>query len=313
MSSFSITKSLLVRVAILGCLFPLAVYGEILIPPTPADQLTATVDVEVTEDPNTHLYTYRYMVSNSPTSAQEIWFFALELGGDFAQVFNATAPTGWTFGRHNDRPIISWAATEIGELPADDVDDGNVLPSPFNIKPGQTAGPFSVQSLTPPGVTTFYAEGFTKLPAVTGSPEELLEAGYQLKDFTQNSFKGSVTGPVVEAYTGGRRPSVDGFLVFLNFNKTDNVFASPATIVVKFAIAGENVNKATFNAILNGRDVTSAFVPDTTFGGDLKATFALGSSPLQSGRNVLITSVEGTVPDTSRTAADVDRVTFTVQ
>lgn len=311
--SYSVTKSLLVRGAILGCLLPLAVYGEILIPPTPANQLTATVNVEVTEDPNTHLYTYRYTVSNSPTSAQEIWFFALELGGDFAQVFNATSPPGWTFDVHDDQPIVSWAATDIGELPPDHVDDGNILPSPYDIKPGGTTGSFSLQSFSPPGDVVFYAQGFTKLPTVTESPEELLEAGYELKDFTQNSFKGSITGPAVPPYTGGRRPAVDGFLVFLNLNKTDSVFASPATIVIKFAIAGENVNKATFNAILNGRDVTSAFVPDTTFGGDLKATFALGGSPLQSGRNVLITSVEGTVPDTNRTATDVDRVTFTVQ
>ena len=39
----------------------------------------------------------------------------------------------------------------------------------------------------------------------------------------------------------------------------------------------------------------------------------MGTSPLEVGRNVLITSVDGVVPGTTRTATDVDRVTFTVQ
>jgi len=34
---------------------------------------------------------------------------------------------------------------------------------------------------------------------------------------------------------------------------------------------------------------------------------------LQTGRNVLLTTVEGIVPDTTRTAPDVDRLTFIVQ
>ncbi len=102
----------------------------------------------------------------------------------------------------------------------------------------------------------------------------------------------------------------DGFLVFLNARRDGNVFASPATLVVKFSAAGESIDRATFRATLNQRDVTNLFVPDTTYGGDLVAQFTPQNSSLIIGRNVLITSVDGTVPDTTRTASDVDRITF---
>jgi hypothetical protein len=58
--------------------------------------------------------------------------------------------------------------------------------------------------------------------------------------------------------------------------------------------------------------VTSLFVPGTA-SGQMVAIFEIGKSPLVVGKNVLITSVTGIVPGTSRTATDVDRVTFTAQ
>lgn len=111
---------------------------------------------------------------------------------------------------------------------------------------------------------------------------------------------------------GGRRPAVDGFLVFLNLQKNGNIFTSPATILTKFSVAGEFVNRATFKATLNRIDVTDLFIKDTTQGGDFVAQFTFTNSPLKQGRNILITSVDGRVPDTSRTATDVDRVNFDI-
>ncbi len=78
-------------------------------------------------------------------------------------------------------------------------------------------------------------------------------------------------------------------------------------------VTGETVNRQSFRATLNQQDVTNLFVTDTTYGGDLVAQFNFQNSSLPVGRNVLITSVDGTIPDTTRTASDVDRVTFDVQ
>jgi hypothetical protein len=100
--------------------------------------------------------------------------------------------------------------------------------------------------------------------------------------------------------------------VFLNLADGDTT-ASTIAITVKFGIAGESVDEATFSATtLNGTDVTASFLPGPN-PGELVGLFDTGSSPLVAGRNVLLTSVEGTVPGTTRTARDVDRVTFTVQ
>ncbi len=286
--------------------------AEILVPPTPGNQLTVDVDAQVTRDLNTGVYTYNYTVSNGPGSIQEMWMFAVEYAPGIA-IFNPTVPPGWRFAIHNDRPIVSWAAVEIGELPPDFVDDGNVVPSPFDVKPDETLGGFSFQTIAGPDQGKFYAQGFKKLPQVSGDAGELDEAGLVEPHFTEDSFTSLTETPSLTSYGGGRRPAVDGFLVFLNMQKSGNVFASPATVVVKFSASGENVNRSTFSATLNQRDVTALFVEDVSFGGDLAAQFSFVNSALVTGRNVLITSVEGIVPGTSRTASDVDRITFEIQ
>lgn len=149
---------------------------------------------------------YLYRVTSDPTSIQEIWFFALEFNGKIVDT-SVTSPQGWTFGDHDDRPIISWAATE-GPVPSDFIDDGNVPPSPFQIKPGQTLGGFSFRSPDPPATARFFAEGFTKLPQVTEDVGELPQEGEEVLDFTENSFTGFTSAPTAitgQPFLGGRR------------------------------------------------------------------------------------------------------------
>jgi len=295
---------------LLSNVFFLPVYAEVIVPPIPANQLAVDVQPEVTRDPNTQIYTYSYTVSNRPSSLQEMSFFAVEFAPG-TEILNPIAPPGWDFGIHSDQPIVSWAAVEIGELPPDYVDDGNVVPSPFNVKPGVMKRGFSFQTFATPADGKFYAQGFTKLPQVSGGEGEISEDS--VPPFTEDSYSSITTTPNTPPYGGGRRPAVDGFLVFLNLQRDGNVFVSPVTVLVKFAAGGESVDRPTFRATLNQRDVTSLFVPDATYGSDLVAQFTFENSSLVRGRNVLITSVDGTVPDTTRSATDVDRVTFDVQ
>ncbi len=295
---------------LLANVFFLPAHGEIIVPPIPGNQLAIDVQPQVTKDPNTQIYTYSYTVSNHPSSLQEMSFFAVEFAPG-TEILNPVAPPGWDFGVHKDQPIASWAAVDIGQLPPDYVDDGNVVASPFNLKSGQTMSGFSFQTFAAPADGKFYAQGFTKLPQVSGAEGEISEDS--VPPFTEDSYSSVTTTPNTPPYGGGRRPAVDGFLVFLNLQRDGNVFVSPATVLVKFAAGGESVDRPTFRATLNQRDVTSLFVPDTTYGSDLVAQFTFENSSLVRGRNVLITSVDGTVPDTTRSATDVDRVTFDVQ
>lgn len=68
----------------------------------------------------------------------------------------------------------------------------------------------------------------------------------------------------------------------------------------------------TFTAKLNGADVSAQFLvlePNRR-----RAVFQFGpGSPLMSGKNVLTTSVDGTVPGSTHTATDSDRVVFLAQ
>jgi len=291
---------------------PTPLNGQVIVPVQPGNLLTASVKANVTFDGTNSLYTYTYEISSATTSQQEVWFFALEFSGN---ITNVTSPPGWSFAVHDDRPIVSWAATQIGPLPPDFVDDGNVVPSPFQIKPGQSLGGFTFQSPDPPNTVRFFAQGFTKLPQVTSDVEELPQGGQEIPDFTDDSFIGTSVGPTRAAGTppflGGRRPAVDGFLVFTNIASNDTRSA-PVAIMIHFSQNGETVDRSTFHATLNSIDVTSAYVPDTATG-NLVGVFDLGTSPLQSGRNVLLTTVNGIVPGTTRIAADVDRLVLFVQ
>jgi hypothetical protein len=293
-------------------LVPTAARGQVVVPPTPGNQLSATVSANVSFDSATGLYTYSYTLTNAAASQQAAWLFALQFIGS---VTNTGSPSGWTFAEHDDRPLVSWAATETGPLPPDYVDDGNLPPSPFTIAPGTALAGFRFQSPDPPANVPFFAQGDTKLPQVAGDLSDLPQEGAEVTDFTQDSFTGTTVGPVpldeTQFFSGGRRPAVDGFLVFLNLADGDSRSA-PLAVVVKFGIGGETVDPTTFHATLNGTDVTPSFVPNGR-PGELVGIFDLGSSPLTTGRNVLLTSVAGTVPGTTRTATDVDRMTLTVQ
>ena len=291
---------------------PLLPMAQVIIPPEPGNKMSVTVDADVTFDSSSGLYKYTYKVISATTSLQEVWFFALDFPGD---IINVASPGNWSFSAHDNTSVVSWAATGIGALPPDFVDDGNVVPSPFQIKPGQSLTGFSFYSPDPPGTARFFAQGFTKLPQVTGDVGDLPQEGEEIPDFTHDSVTGPVSAPVPltggQPFPGGRRPAVDGLLGFVNITKNDTRTA-PVAIILKFSLNGETVDPATFRATLNRADVTSSFVPGGAQG-DLVAVFDLGSSPLQMGRNVLLTTISGIVPGTTRTASDVDRVTFFVQ
>lgn len=307
------SKKLFVAVAFVALVLLLpAARAQVLVPPTPANQLSVTVNTAVTYDSTAGLYTYTYTLTNSAASAQAAWLFALQLNGSAT---SSTSPTGWTSVVHDDEPLISWAATDVGTLPPDYVDTGNIPPSPFVIAPGAALGGFQLVSPDPPGTVAFFAQGDTLLTQVGTDLDDLPQEGQEVPPLTADSFSGSTSGPVAldssQIFFGGRRPAVDTFLVFLNL-ATGETKTAPVGVVIQFGINGESVDTATFSATLNGTDVTALFAPGPD-ANQMTAIFSLGTTPLVTGKNVLITSVAGIVPGTTRTANDVDRVTFTVQ
>lgn len=306
------------RLAVSACILfgaSFYVHGQVLVAPQPGNQVSATVETVVTQDSVSKIYTYNYTVRSAATSKQEIWFFAIEFSGDLRpSIQNVSSPKGWSFGTHQDRQMVSWAATDIGPLPSNFVDDGGIVPGPYQIKPGQSLSGFSFQSPNPPDSATAYFQGFTQLPVVAdagGSGTAVADLTDKIKDFADDSLIGLATAPRGNSATQPTgQKSVDGFLSFLNLpNKVSS--RSPVTVSVKFSINGETVDRSSFAATLNGRDVTSSFGPGIA-PADLVAVFDISSSPLQTGRNVIVATVVGTDPETSISTSDLDRVSFFV-
>ncbi|MBI4541196.1 MAG: hypothetical protein HY704_16975 [Gemmatimonadetes bacterium] len=182
---------------------------------------------------------------------------------------------------------------------------------PAAILPGATLSGFVVESAYPPGYARTYVEGYAGVPFLPVDWSEPTNT----PDDTMNAQRGWSLGPT--RYTaittdGNRRPAVDGFLAFMNL-ATGAELLDPAPIAIKFAINGETVYLSTFRAELNGVDVTASFFPGPPDGADRVALFRAGSSPLVLGKNVLITSISGLVPGTTRTAIDTDRIVFTIR
>ena len=90
-----------------------------------------------------------------------------------------------------------------------------------------------------------------------------------------------------------------------------DVRPAPVLIDIVFGANGETVRQETFRATLNNVDVTHKFV--VTGPNSRRGVFAVGLGSVSLGRNVLLTTVEGIVPGTTRTASDTDRISFTVQ
>lgn len=284
-----------------------------VVPPTPANQLSVSVAPTVTFNPATRLYEYDYAITNSSSSAQKAVVFALRVQN--AGV-TGTSPTGWSFSGYEARPIVAWSATDPAPDPPGFVDDGSLPMAAHPIGQGAVKSGFKLFSPDPPGTVTYYVKGEVPEPVLIDDPDLDPDSLNILDDDIEvDSAMGSTVGPVaVEApqfFEGGRRPATDGFLVFVNLVDGD-VRTNPTSIIVKFGARGDVVDRSTFRAELNGVDVTAAFVAASA-PGDLAALFAVGSSPLKVGKNVLLTTVSGTISGTNRTAGDVDRVTFTVQ
>lgn len=280
-----------------------------VVPPTPANQLSVNVSPTVTFNSATGFYEYDYELVNSASSLQKIVAFALRVPNGS---MTATSPTGWTFGEYEARPIVEWSATEA-KLDGF-VDDGfSIPPAAHPIAQNSAKSGFRLISADPPGTVTYYVKG--EVPDPVLAPGGDADASPFDADIEVDSVSGATVGPVPivasEFFEGGRRPATDGFLVFVNLVDGD-VRSNPTSIIVKFGARAETVDQSSFRAELNGVDVTGAFV-GTSAPGDLAALFTVGSSPLKAGKNVLLTSVSGTIPGTDRTARDVDRVTFTVK
>jgi hypothetical protein len=278
----------------------------------PSDRVAPTLTTLVSYDNAAQQWRYEYQLANGSSAEQPVKSLDLTFNGPATAVLQ---PSGWWgvvfVGGQGGIPGATFAAEYPETFVATPLGDAPAQP-PAAVAPGSSLSGFVIMSPYPPGEARTYIQGYAAVPYL---PDDYPEATVAPDD-TTNSQRGWSIGPT--RYTlvlsdGNRRPAVDGFLAFMNVSPSGSVLHAPAPLAIKFGINGETVNRASFTAVLNGVDVTSSFHPGPSDGADLAAVFAIGSSPLVAGKNVLITSVDGLVPGTTRNATDTDRIVFTVQ
>ncbi len=268
-----------------------------------------SVQVAVALDPASGDFRYRYTVTNLSSATQRLNMFYLEVP---VPVSGAEAPTDWEVVFEPPPPDLQWGPTgdiDPSWTAAHELDEASYR---SEIAPGQTLPGFDLRSPcgAGTGLVTFYAQGYNHTPRVPPGDTTSWVAIPQWRD---DAVRGQVLGPgncQVVADWGNRRPGVDGFVGLVNFADGATLPAGPVTFQFRFARGGEQVDRSTFRTELNQVDVTSRFVTNSL--GDKVAVFQPGEARLRAGRNVMLVSVDGIVPGTTRTATDADRFTFTV-
>ena len=284
----------------------------------PADRVDETIVVAPAYDPVQQAWRYEYVLTNGILAEQDIWDFMIRQD---AWTTSASAPAGWDVNRPSqstfDPAGPGMEATEYRATLPSDFTGRFWPPSAYQLPPGETLSGFAQESPYPPGYARTYTQGYSGSPWEPDPLEdpEAYEAMNPTPHDTTNSQRAWTLGPAIyrEVVTGGnRRPATDGFLGFMNLSEKSSILTDPAPIALKFSLNGETVMRETLQVTLNGVDVTADFHPGPADGADLVGVFRLGSSPLQEGKNVLLTSVEGIIPSNGHVGTDSDRIVFLV-
>lgn len=293
--------------------------GEIPLPYpgwVPSDRVEPRIVVEEEYDSALTLWRYSYSVVNEVTAEQDIWQVISRLR---AWSSKGVAPEGWDSFVDDQQTYDAGAPGIRGALFHATMQSSFTgpfwPPSDYQIPPGDSLSGFVVESPYPPGYSRTYIQGYSGAP-FPPDPTVDPEAYYASKPVphdTTNSQRGWTLGP--RFYDRVLTPGDDGlttdnFLGFMNISDFATILIDPAPIALKFSLVGETVFPETFQATLNGVDVTAAFLPGPSDGADRVGVFRLGSSPLVEGVNVLQTSIEGIEGFTGVRGVDMDVMRF---
>lgn len=192
---------------------------------------------------------------------------------------------------------------DVTELPADDTDTGKSLglvstatgDYPLTVT-GTGTGTYNmeIQALDANGQPSLST--FQNVPISTNLVQQMV-IHYDSTPGAQIQLAGGFDG-------GGQRPrDVNRFLTYGSPAASQTNVPAGTTAFPLLIFYGPTVIPGTFSAILNKTDVTSLFHP-------VAGGHEFVSVPVQSGRNVLLLSIDGNLP--SRVATDTDRLVFLV-
>lgn len=270
------------------------------------DRVLPSITANVGLDSASGDFEYRYTVANAAGAEQRINILRLTTAVSASFV---AAPANWAFMYEPGLPQVLWHADGPLHPQWQPLHDADIASFASEIDPGESLSGFIVRSPCAAAPVAFIASGYNHMRTM----EEDTLPNVPVPEKDEEGIRGRVLGPgdcnaVLE--WGNRRPATDGFMGLVNFASGAMLPAGAVAIQIRFSRAGEQVDRATFRAEINQQDVTAAFRVNSR--GDLVTVFQPGASPVQTGRNVLLISVNGVIPGSTRTATDADRITFTV-
>lgn len=115
--------------------------------PDHPDLVAADVKASVTYDAATKTYRYAYTVTNRRNSLQPIKSISIDYVPDIKEVGH---PAGWSKLDDAQHHNLTWVPVNPK------------LAAP--LKPGQSAGPLTIESSNPPGLVHYYIEGIPSYP-----------------------------------------------------------------------------------------------------------------------------------------------------
>lgn len=238
--------------------------------------------------------------------------------------------SGLTFTFHS--PVEAFVVDPMGRRQGIDPRSGaayNEIPRAF-YGPFSTIGPEIPMGYEPPKVLDIVrpVEGLYTL-TVVGTDTGTYSADFEAYDVASNSTQTSVKDfPTAIGQTdiyqvdfakavgsriqmaggfdgGGQRPrDVNRFLTYTSPGQSATTLPMGTTSYPLLLFYGTTIIPSSFTAQLNGVDITALFHPATGSGEMIPLD-------LQQGRNVLVLSIDGNLPN--RVATDTDRLVFDVQ
>ena len=164
--------------------------------PTSPNRVNVTVNVAVSFDSATNLFTYSYTVASASTSEQDVHNFALDFAGP---VSNVTRPVGWTNSAFSFRPTLHWFASDAAPLAPGVPDRGQIPPALSQIKPGNSLSGFAFESPNPPGPVNFYVLGFVDVSVASSEAEAetfVASCPETFGGFFDVAVRGQTQGPI---------------------------------------------------------------------------------------------------------------------
>jgi hypothetical protein len=163
--------------------------------PAPPNQVSVQVTANTSFDPSTQLYTYTYTLASDSASVQDVISFIVSFEGSIDSI---DEPQGWGHAVMSNASMLHWSADVAADFPPDVVDQGQLPPAAFPVKPGTNMTGFVFTSPKSPGPVKYIVHGFSPIPpqASEEDAEQFSTVCALTGSYLSRGVSGTTVGPV---------------------------------------------------------------------------------------------------------------------